>query len=191
MLGLAVLVMGPSCEGDGPDQPICDRPATFEKSPGPALAGPGWHRIYIQGSAAAPGMDGRFGMSEQRAEVVSGDHFLLSAGALAEWTYPVETAISGRAFLHIARVDDPGVVARYELALIHGAETISLVGVDDAGSGDMGYVPFEECFFAPGADGEPGAGDHLLLRVTNLSGGMLGVVTRSPDYFTWVDLEVR
>jgi hypothetical protein len=170
---------------------ICDLPLVFEKSPSPALEGSGWHRIYIQGGESPPLPDGRFGMSEHRNEVASGDHFLLSSGALVEFTYPVVDALTGHVALHIARVDDPDVVARYELSLVHGGEPIQLLSLDDPASGDMGYVPFEGCFFGGDVAVEPEAGDFLLLRVTNITGGMLGVVTRSPDYFTWFDIEVQ
>ncbi len=182
--------------GDGGDAgvdagPPCDRPTLFEKSPGAALEGVGWHRVYIQGGSAIPDADGRFGMSEQRVDLATGDHFILSTGALVEWIYPINDGITGEAFLHIARVDDPGVIARYELVLFHDGAEIELVTVDDADNGEMGYIPFERCFFEQEITVDPSPGDYLLLRVTNLTGGTLGVVTRAPDYFTYIDVEAR
>jgi len=184
-------VLAAACgdDGDGGGPEPCDLPLVYEKSPGAALEGAGWHRIYIQGGEADPLPDGRFGMSEFRNEVASGDHFLLSAGALVEFTYPVVDAITGHVALHIARTDDAGVVSRYELSLVRDGEPVQILSLDDPDSGDMGYVPFEGCFFG-GASIEAAAGDYLLLRVTNITGGMLGVVTRSPDYFTWIDVQV-
>jgi hypothetical protein len=188
---LAMLALAAAC-GDGTDggaggMEPCDLPTgPYEKSPGAALEGAGWHRMYVQGGEAAPLPDGRFAMSELRNEVAFGDHFLLSAGALVEFTYPVVDALTGHVALHIARTDDPGVVARYQLSVVRGAETVRIFSFDDPDSGDMGYVPFEGCFYG----GEVIAGDSLLLRITNITGGMFGVVVRSPDYFTWIDVEV-
>ncbi len=186
-IALALLLAG--CGVDA--GPSCDRPTLFEKSPGAALEGTGWHRVYIQGGGATPDADGRFGMAEQRVDLATGDHFLVGAGTLREWIYPVNDAITGEAFLHIARVDDPGGVARYELVLVHDGAEIELVTVDDPDMGEMGYSPFEGCFFGEATSVYPSPGDYLLLRVTNLTEGALGVVTRAPDYFTWIDVEVR
>jgi len=193
-----MVVAAAACGDDGGDgagadaaAAVCDRPLVYEKSPGDALEGSGWHRIYVQGSGADPLPDGRFGMNEQRNVIASGDHFLLSSGALVEFTYPVVDAITGHVFLHLARVDDPGVTARYELWLVHGGEPIEIFSTDDPDSGDMGYVPFERCFVGAQAAVAPEPGDALLMRVTNLSGGMLGVVIRSPDYFTRIAVEVQ
>lgn len=129
-------------------------------------------------------------MTERRNEVASGDHFLLSAGALAEWSHPVAAPLTGHVFLHMAHVDGDGVVVRFELSLVRGGDEIQLVEVDDSSDGEMGYVPFEGCFHGAGADRAVQAGDHLLLRATNLTDGMLGIVTRSPDYFTWIEVEM-
>jgi len=192
---IAVVSLLAGC-GDGGDAGAdagtpCDRPTLFEKSPGAELEGAGWHRVYVQGGQATPDADGRFGMSEQRVDLATGDHFVLSSGALVEWIYPVGDAITGEAFFHIARVDDPGVVGRYELFLVHDGEEIELATVDDPDNGEMGYVPFEACLFGGATAVDPSVGDYLLLRVTNLTGGTLGVVTRAPDYFTWIDVDVQ
>ncbi len=170
---------------------VCDLPAMFEKSPTDALEGAGWHRIYVEGGSAAPGPDGRFGMKEHRNQIAAGDHFLLSAGTLVEWTYSLLDAITGRVFVHIARVDEPGVVGRYELFVVHNGANIPMFSVDDSKEGVMGYVPYENCFAQGAAAVSPGAADHLLLRATNLSGGQLGIVISPPDYFTWLDIEVK
>ena len=187
--GLAVAVT--ACSGADQVEPNCDHPALFEKSPGAALEGSGWHRIYVQGGESTPDSDGRFGMTENRNETANGDHFLLSQGALVEWRYPIVDALTGHVFFHVARVDDLGVIAHYSLSVVRADETTELVSVDDPDTGEMGYVPFEECFFGVGGDVAAQAGDHLLLRVSNATGGMLGVVVRSPDYYTWVDVEVQ
>ncbi len=190
-LTCAVALATSACSNDEMiGDPVCDRPLTYVKSPGQALEGSGWHRVYIQGASATPDQDGRFGMTENRGEVVSRDHFLLSAGTLAEWIYPLRSPLEGHVFLHIARVDDPEVVARYELALVRDGSETELVTVDDEADGVMGYAPYERCFRA-NTPGSVRAGDSLLLRVTNLTGGMLGVVTQTPDYFTWVDVAAR
>lgn len=196
LLPLALLCACDSEEGESLDPepdaasepPSCERPLVFEKSPGDALEGAGWHRLYIQGGEQVAGPDGRFSMSEHRSEVVSGDHFLLSQGALVEWTHPVARPLTGNVFVHVARTDDPEVVGRYELLLLRGEDVELAFGIDDPASGEMGYEPFERCvrvnLGAPGVDG-------LLLRVTNLTGGTLGVVTRAPDYYTWIDVELE
>ncbi len=170
--------------------PTCDLPTLFEKSPGDALEGPGWHRIYVQGGSSTPDANGRYGMKEHKNDVEAADHFLLSQGALAEWTYPVLDALTGSFFLHVAKVDEPEVTARYELALVHDGEPIPILSVDDPEDGIDGYVPFEECFAESRAAVQPSPGDYLLLSAMNLTGGELGIVIAPPDYFTWVDVEV-
>ncbi len=175
--------------GDGPSED-CDLPTTYEKSPGAALQGAGWHRVYVQGGSSTPGSDGRYAMSEHRTDIEASDHFLLSQGALVEWTHPVADALTGLYFLHIAKVDEPDVTARYELSLVHGGEAIPVLSVDDPEDGQTGYVPYEGCFASSASTVAPVAGDHLLLRAMNLTGGELGVVVQPPDYFTWVDVEV-
>ena len=188
----AVAFMGAACGDAATNDPlVCDRPLTYVKSPGPALEGTGWHRIYIQGGSAIPDENGQYGMTENRGEVLSSDHFLLNAGSLAEWVYPIVDRLEGHVFLHMARVNDPGVVALYELALVHDGVEVPLLDVEDDADGVMGYMPFERCFFAGSVDLAPVAGDHLLLRVINLTGGTLGVVTQTPDYFTWIDIEAE
>lgn len=186
LLGLSV-GLSACAEGAMED---CDLPTLYEKSPGDALQGAGWHRIYVQGGSATPDPDGRYGMNEHRNAIASSDHFLLSQGALVEWTYPVLDRLSGSVSLHVAKVDEADVVARYELALMHEGAAIELVSVDDPEHGEDGYVPFEACFLASAAAVEPSPGDHLLLRAMNVSGGELGIVISPPDYFTWVDVEV-
>ncbi len=186
-----------SCDSEGagevePDAtaepPTCDLPQLFEKSPGASLEGAGWHRLYIQGAERGAGDDGRFSMSEHRSEIASGDHFLLNQGALVEFTHSVAQPLTGHVFVHIARTDDPEVVGRYELFLMHGDEAVQAFEIDDPVTGEMGYDPFERCVRVDAS--EPGI-DGLMLRVTNLTGGMLGVVTRAPDYYTWIDLELE
>jgi len=185
---LAALLALVGCTGAG--EPECDLPTLYEKSPGDALEGPGWHRIYVEGGSATPGSDGRYGMAEHRNDVGSSDHFLLSAGALVEWTYPVLDRLTGSFFLHVAKVDEEDVTARYELALVRGGTTIPILSVDDPEDGAGGYVPFEQCFHEPAAAVAPSPGDYLLLSAMNLTGGELGVVIAPPDYFTWLDAEV-
>jgi len=189
---IATLASCDSADDVEPDASLeparCDLPLVFEKSPGSALEGAGWHRLYIQGAEQAAGPDGRYAMSEHRVDVASGDHFLLSQGALVEWTHPVGAPLTGHIFLHLARTDDPDVVARYELLLLRGGEIAQALEIDDPATGEMGYDPFERCVHVD----VPGSGvDALVLRVTNLPGGMLGVVTRAPDYYTWIDLELE
>ncbi len=170
--------------------PSCDLPTLYEKSPGDGLQGPGWHRIYAQGGSSTPDAEGRYGMREHKNEVAAEDHFLLSQGALAEWTYPVLDALTGSVSLHVAKVDEPGVTARYALALVHDGEPIEILSADDPEDGVDGYVPFEECFLSSAAAVAPLPGDHLLLSALNLTGGELGIVVAPPDYFTWLDVEV-
>ncbi len=184
---LIALVLG-GC-ADGPSD-ACELPSVYEKSPGASLEGAGWHRIYVQGGSATPGADGRYGMSEHRTDVDASDHFLLSQGALVEWTYPVTDALTGLVHLHVAKVDEPDVTARYELSLVHDGDAIPILSVDDPEDGQTGYVPYEGCFAASAATVEPVAGDHLRLTAMNLTGGELGIVIQPPDYFTWVDVEV-
>jgi len=185
----AVAVLGVACAD--PAAPVCDRPETFEKSPGPALEGTGWHRVYLQGAQAQPDGDGRYAMSEQRADILPSDHFLLSAGAYVEWTYPVISRPRGEVFLHIAATTDPDVHVRHQVWYVHAGDAGALVDAESTDDGAMGYEPFEGCFGGAPADGDPIAGDSLQVRVTNLTGGMLGVVTRPPDYFTWIDVAVE
>ena len=177
------------CGGGADDPPVCDRPATFEKSPGPALEGAGWHRIYVQGASSTPDADGRYGMSEDRVDIDANDHFLLSPGAYVEWWYPVIDQVGGEVFLHIARTADEGVTTGVELAYLGDGVDTTLLSTEDTDTGGIGYVPYEDCL---GVDAPaPAAGDALLLRITNLTGGMLGVVTRPPDYFTWIEVLVE
>ncbi len=183
---LALTLPLSACSGPA----TCDLPTLYEKSPGDALEGPGWHRIYVQGGSSTPDADGRYGMKEHKNDIEAADHFLLSQGALAEWTYPVLDALSGSFFLHVAKVDEPEVTARYELALVHDGEPIPILSVDDPEDGIDGYVPFEECFRENRAAVQPSPGDYLLLSAMNLTGGELGIVIAPPDYFTWVDVEV-
>jgi len=191
-LAAILSALGCSDKGGGGDTgpPVCDLPTLYEKSPGDALEGSGWHRLYVQGGSGEPGSDGRYGMSEHRTEIETSDHFLLSQGALVEWTYPVIDPLTGTAALHIAKVDEPGVVARYELFLVHEGEPIEILSVDDPHEGNQGYVPFEGCFGDPAAAVPTGSGDHLILRAVNLTGGEMGIVVNSPDYYTWIDVEV-
>lgn len=169
----------------------CDLPSYYVVSPGHALEGSGWHRLFVQGGTADADELGRFGMTELRHEVANDDHFLLSAGALVEWVYPVKQAITGRVFGHMARTNDPGVIVRYELYLIHAGREIEIFTAEDSAPGDKGYTPFEACFEMASAEVSPEEGDRLLLRAINVTGGTLGIVTRAPDYFTWIDVEVR
>lgn len=190
-----LLHLGLGCTGEPepvaePGPADCELPLVYEKSPSDALEGEGWHRLYVQGGSAVPDADGRYGMGEHRNEISVGDHFLLSAGALVEWTYPVVDPLTGLVFLHVARVDEPGLVGRYELFLVRDGEPIEMLTIDDEEQGQQGYVPFEACWSAPAVQGEPGQDDFLLLRMTNLTGGELGIVVNAPDYFTWVDIEV-
>ncbi len=187
LLCLAALA-GACTAVDGP--PECDLPSVYEKSPEDALEGPGWHRIYVQGGSSTPGSDGRYGMNEHRNEIAASDHFLLSQGALVEWTYPVVDALTGTAFLHVAKVDEEGVTARYELDFVHDGEPIPMLSVDDPEDGVQGYLPFEGCFGDSAAAVEPSPGDYLLLTAMNLTGGDLGIVIAPPDYYTWIDVEV-
>ena len=194
MVGI-LLSLSPGCRTDpdlsAPPEPAeCELPLVYEKSPADALEGTGWHRLYVQGGSATPDADGRYGIDEHRTDIATGDHFLLSAGALVEWTYPVLDPITGLVSVHIARVDEPGLVARYELFLVRDDELIEMFSIDDEEEGEQGYVPFEACWSAPAAAGEPGPDDFLLMRVTNLTGGQLGIVVNAPDYYTWVDVEV-
>ena len=188
-LPLAVLALG-LCHAGCAAPPSCDLPTLYEKSPGDALEGPGWHRLYVQGGSSTPGADGRYGMKEHKNEIEASDHFLLSQGAVAEWTYPVLDALTGSVFLHVAKVDEPDVTARYTLSYVHDGEAIPMLSVDDPEDGVDGYVPFEECFHASGAAVRPSPGDTLLLTAMNLTGGELGIVIAPPDYFTWLDVEV-
>ena len=175
--------------GDGSSED-CDLPTLYEKSPGDALEGPGWHRVYVQGGSATPAADGRYGMNEHRNVIESSDHFLLSQGAVVEWTYPVLDALTGFFSLHVAKIDEADVVARYTLSLVHDGAPIGLLSVDDPEHGEQGYVPFEGCFVEPAAAVAPSPGDHLRLSAMNLTGGELGIVIAPPDYFTWLDVEV-
>ncbi len=193
----ALLALGVACTGDTNDTgdsapiPVCDLPLTYEKSPEAELSGSGWHRIYVDGVSGTPDEQGRYQMREHRNLIALGDHFLLSAGALVEWTYPVADTLTGRAHLHVARVDEPDLVARYELLLVRATGTLPILSVDDGDDGEQGYVPYEDCFHAPAAAVPVEDSDHLLLRMTNLTGGELGIVVAPPDYFTWVDVEVE
>lgn len=171
--------------------PVCDLPDYYVVSPTHELEGSGWHRLFVQGSTSDADDLGRFAMTELRHEVANNDHFLLNAGALVEWVYPVKQALTGRVFGHLARTNDPGVVVRYELYLIHDDRQIEIFAAEDSALGDKGYTPFEACFEMSAAGVEPTEGDRLLLRAINVTGGMLGIVTRAPDYFTWLDVEVR
>jgi len=172
----------------------CELPDYFVVSPDAALEGAGWHRVYVQGGSAEPYADGSFGMTELRHEVGTNDHFILSPGAFVEWRYPVAGVLTGNVFAHMARTNDPGVVVRYELIYVpqEGPE-VALISADDSDPGNLGYAPFERCFGfePPAASDRVGEGDVLLLRASNLTGGMLGIVTQAPDYFTWIDVEVE
>lgn len=185
LLGLVAL----GCGGGTDPPPVCDRPQTYEKSPGPALEGAGWHRIYVQGASSSPDADGRFAMNEDRVLIEASDHFLLSPGAYVEWWYPLIDPLGGEAFLHIARTADEGVTTGVELSHLRGDDETTLLTAEDTDDGGLGYVPFEACLGIDAPAVEPG--DALLLRITNLTGGMLGVVTRPPDYFTWIELLVE
>ena len=188
----SALLLSLACVGcpGAADPPECDLPTVYEKSPGDALEGAGWHRIYVQGGSSAPDADGRYGMKEHRNEIESSDHFLLSQGALVEWTYPVVDALTGSFFLHVAKVDEDEVTARYDLSFVHDGAAIPILTVDDPEVGVQGYVPFEGCFYESAVSVEPSPGDFLLLSIMNLTGGELGVVISPPDYFTWLDAEV-
>ncbi len=170
--------------------PVCDLPAMFVKSPTDDLAGPGWHRLYTQGSGATSGADGRFGLTEHRADVELGDQFLLSSGALVEWSYPVLEPLTGRVSIHVAHVEDLGTGVLYELFLVHDGHPIELLHLEDASNGESGWHPLVGCFHGSGATVRPVPGDHLLLRITNETGGYYGVVVNSPDHFTWLEVEV-
>ncbi len=188
----AELVFG--CDGGGveSEEPVCaPRGHLFEKSPGPALEGPGWHRVYAQGAEAPPNDDQQFGMAEHSIDIANGDHFLLSEGAYVEWTYPVSAPLTGHIFVHVARDDDPGVVGLYELDLVHQGEATGIFAIEDEAPGGMGYSPFEDCRFSGAAsEVRPSDGDHLRLRATNLSGGNLGIVSLATEYYTWIEVEV-
>jgi hypothetical protein len=169
---------------------VCDHAGLFEKSEGESLQGAGWHRLYLDGGSGVLGADGRYRMTEHRNLAALGDHFLLSAGALVEWGHPLDDPLSGLMKLHVARVNDPGVVARYALFLERpGAAPAELFSVDVDQDGHNGTVPYEHCFSADVPRMKGGA--SLLLRMTNLSGGDLGIVVAAPDYYSWVDIELR
>ena len=148
---------------------------------------PGWLRLYVQGASGVADADGVYPLVDDRRLVLPGDHFLLSVGSYVEASAALPTHWTGRLRLHVARDDDPGVVGRYEvLRRSHGVDTI-LYTTDDSARGNKGRTPFDHDLQAtPPA----GCDDSLVLRVTNLSGGRLGVVVVPPDYMTWLDVEI-
>ena len=107
-------------------------------SPGAALENEGWHRVFVQGGSAEPHADGTFGMTELRHEVAPNDHFLVSAGAFVEWTYPVRNTLVGNLFAHMARTNDPdSATAQF---FINQRSNLQL----DWAPGRMGYTVFGE-----------------------------------------------
>ena len=149
----------------------------------------GLNRLYAQGSGGETDDDGRFPLLADRRFVVEGDHFIMNAGSFVEMAVPWRDTLTGQIAVHIARDDDPGVIARYEVLTVRGGVETLVGTCDDADPGHKGRTPYD-AVIALDAPLVPGDCDELMLRITNLTGGTLGVVIVPPDYMSWIDVTV-
>lgn len=150
---------------------------------------PGLNRLYLQGSGGAPTDDGTWPLLLDRRLVVEGDHFIMNQGSFVDFSLPISTPLTGEMTVHVARDDDPGVVAEYAVFLVRDGVETPLGALEDEGPGNKGRTPFSGSIQA--AATEPtSCDDRLLLRLSNETGGTLGIVIVPPDYMSWIDLFV-
>ncbi len=149
---------------------------------------PGMHRLYLQGAGGTANADGRYALLTDRRLVLDGDHFIMNAGAFVEFELPIGAAPIEAATIHIARDDDPGVTAEYARARLRDGAEIPLAAVEDAERGNKGRTPSDLAVDVTGTDAT--CHDRLLVRLTNLTGGTLGIVVVQPDYLSWIDLTI-
>ncbi len=183
------MVVIAACAGDPGS--VAPAPDIGEVVPCPSVEplAPGLHRLYLQGAGGEQDADGRFPLLTDRRHVIEGDHFIMNTGSYVEFALPLSATVSGDVSVHIARDDDEGVIADY--ALVHlsdGLET-QVGGLEDAQPGNKGRTPYDGVIHAETIQPQS-CHDQLLLRLTNRTGGTLGIVVVPPDYMCWIDVTV-
>lgn len=124
--------------------------------------------------------------------LVHGEHFLVGAGAFAEFAIDLCTDLGPDVALYIPNYDEAGSRTLHQVVVQHpdGTEVELVRAVDDE-AGQSGYNPFVRVL--AGADPVAGPGDLLMLRSTNLSGAAFSVMVWRPpsEYESWLVVEAR
>lgn len=186
ILVLALLPSAPGCTGDDAS-PEPDTAQTVGVCTPLAEGGEGSTRLYLQGAGGQPNAQGRYPLLDDRRDVLGGDHFIMSSGSFVEFTLPAGLALGTTIKVHIARDDTSGVIARYELVALRDGVEVALGALDDGERGNKGRTPFDG---AIETSAPLGCADELLLRVSNVTGGTLGIVVVPPDYYSWIEVDV-
>jgi hypothetical protein len=172
-------------------------------------AGP--HRLFVQGHGGTPRADGRYPLLHDHRlcddrvfaddtngdgvwqpgeepyplgppDLVHGEHFLVGAGAYAEFAIELCADLNGDVALYIPNYDEVGSRTLHQV--LAGGTEIGRAIDDEAGQ--SGYNPFVRLL--AGVDPAPADGDLLILRSTNLSGVAFSVMVWNPpsEYESWI-----
>jgi len=122
--------------------------------------------------------------------LVHGEHFLVGAGAYAEFRTTLCEDITGDVVFYIPNFDVTGSQARHQLFAVHGGQETLIAEAVDEEAGDSGYNPFVRVLV--GEDPEVAEGDELLLRSTNLNGYQFSVMIFQPpsEYESWITVTI-
>jgi len=188
--------------------------------PAGALAGPGRHRLFVQGHEAEPLADGSYPLLHDHAlcddavfvddlngdgiwqpgeeplplgpaPLVHGEHFLVGVGAFAEFTTSICGDLGPSVVLYIPNYDETGSRALHRLLVARDGVEQPIAEAIDEEAGQNGYNPFVRVI--DGIDPDATAGDRLVLRSTNLNGIPFSVMVWRPpsEYESWIVVEVR
>jgi hypothetical protein len=187
--------------------------------PAGALAGPGRHRLFVQGHQAEPNDDGSYPFLHDHrlcddtvftadengdgvwqpgetplplgpAELVHGEHFLVGVGSYAEFTIPLCDDVGPSIVFYVPNYDETGSRALHQLVVARGADESLIAEAIDEEAGQSGYNPFVRAI--DGDDPAASRNDRLLLRSTNLNGIPFSVMVWQPpsEYESWIVVEV-
>ena len=122
--------------------------------------------------------------------LVHGEHFLVGAGAFAEFRTVLCDDITGDVVFYIPNYDEAGSQALHELFVVHEGQELLVASAVDDEAGQSGYNPFVRVL--AGVDPDAAPGDTLLLRSTNLNGVPFSVMVWQPpsEYESWLRVEV-
>lgn len=186
-----------------------------EVDPCAASPGPGRHRLFVQGHDAPARADGAYPLLHDHRlcddavfvddtngdgvwqpgesprplgppELVHGEHFLVGAGAYAEFRFPYCRPLRDQVAFYIPNFDVTGSRARHQLLVETPAgESVLAEAIDDE-EGSSGYNPFVRVLPVAAAAVDPPG--ELVLRTTNLNGFQFSVMVWRPpsEYESWI-----
>lgn len=209
---IVIAIMVGACAGSSslPDGSAADASEAGDGGCTTPLA-TGRHRLFLQGHQAEPLEDGAYPMLHDEAlcddavfvddvngdgvwqpgeaprplgpaGLVHGEHFLVGAGAFAEFRFPLCQDLGGEVAFYIPNFDVAGSRAGHQL--LAGGQLLA-EAIDDE-EGASGYNPFVRV--VAGTDPDVSAGDQLILRSTNLNGYQFSVMIWQPpsEYESWI-----